>query len=53
MATEKKAGGDRSIRVGTVIATFENDRYPSRSRRRAKLAMYAAEVIRVQAGAQP
>lgn len=49
----KKAGGDRSIRVGTVIATFENDRYPSRSRRRAKLAMYAAEVIRVQAGAQP
>ncbi|WP_260429998.1 BPSL0067 family protein [Burkholderia cenocepacia] len=23
--------GDRSIRVGTVIATFENDRYPSRS----------------------
>ncbi|UEP48826.1 BPSL0067 family protein [Burkholderia ambifaria] len=30
-ARKKKARGDRSIRVGTVIATFENDRYPSRS----------------------
>ncbi|MCR4465092.1 BPSL0067 family protein [Burkholderia sp. SCN-KJ] len=28
---EKKIGGDGSIRAGTVIATFENDRYPSRS----------------------
>ncbi|MEK2600723.1 BPSL0067 family protein [Burkholderia arboris] len=27
---EKKARGDQSLRVGTVIATFENDRYPSR-----------------------
>ncbi|MEK6353155.1 MAG: BPSL0067 family protein [Burkholderia cenocepacia] len=31
LAPGKKARGDLSIRVGTVIATFENGRYPSRS----------------------